>query len=338
VKKVFHYILTCLIVSVVLTPIMNKGIFQRPEEIFLTVLLSFVYSITGLYGSIWLFKYLDKKYDWLNDIWKRLIIGVIAVEFWGLFIYLIMTPALLYYLRRASFEEILSDVTTNIWYPLIMAPTGMLIIAAVEFFQHWKKSYVRQEQLKAEMMSYKYEALHNQLNPHFLFNSFNVLSSLVQESPDLAINFIDQLSDLYQRVLNNKDKGLIPLSDELDFIKSYIFLLKTRFDEKLDIQIDVEARQDEWIAPMVLQLLIENAVKHNSVSKSEPLLIMIRKNGDVIETRNKIRLKKVVHYSKATGLQNIQQRYSFFTDRSVEILESEGDFVVKIPVLKRDAA
>ncbi len=337
-KKFLYYLLTCVIIAVVLTPMMNGVTFTNAGLFLMTVGFATIYPFAGLYGSIWLFRFLDRKYDWLKDLWKRLLIGLIVVEIWSIVIYLVLTPLILMGFKGDTWAATVVELKKHIFYPVIMAPTGMLIIATIEFFSHWKAAYLRQEKLNAEMMAFKYEALHNQLNPHFLFNSFNVLSSLVTESPDLATRFIDQLSDLYQRVLNNKDKGLIPLAEELDFIKSYIFLLKTRFDEKIEIQVDVDAEQDDCIAPMVLQLLIENAVKHNSISKSEPLLITIKREGDVIETRNKIRLKRSVETSKATGLHNIQQRYSFFTDRQVEVNKQGNDFVVRIPLLKREAA
>src|SRR5690606_13428064 len=207
---------------------------------------------------------------------------------------------------------ILRALKANIAYPLFMGLPGMLVIAAIEFFKNWKLSYLKQERLKAEMMAYQYEALHNQLNPHFLFNSFNVLSSLVFESQELAVRFIDQLSDLYTRVLDGRNKQLIPLADELEFIQSYSFLLKTRFEDKLDISIDVDAQDDERIAPMVLQLLIENAVKHNRISKDEPLCITIQKKDKAVEVSNPLRLKRAGDESKGTGLQNIRQRYKFF--------------------------
>lgn len=317
---------------------MNGSVFGDPVEFLMTVFFGMIYTFSGLYGSVWLFRYLDRQYDWLRDIWKRLIIGLIAVELWSAIVFLTLTPALLYWIKDASIPVIIMELKKNLLYPLVMAPSGMLLIAAVEFFEHWKASFRKQEKIKAQMMTYKYEALSNQLNPHFLFNSFNVLSSLVLESPELAIRFIDQLGDLYQRVLNNKDKGLIPLAEELDFVRSYIFLLKTRFEEKLDIRINIPVHGNEMIAPLVLQLLIENAVKHNIISKAEPLVIEIARRDDRIETRNPIRIKKIVNGSNATGLHNIQQRYSFFTDTPVEIARVDGDFVVSIPVLKNEMA
>jgi len=129
------------------------------------------------------------------------------------------------------------------------------------------------------MLAYKYESLRNQINPHFLFNSLNVLSDLVYDDQVLAIKFIRQLSDLFRYILDSRDKELVPLSEELEFIRSFTFLLKTRFEQKLTIDIEVQPGQNDYIVPMTLQLLIENAVKHNEVSEAFPLRIQIRKTG-----------------------------------------------------------
>ncbi len=334
-KHIFSYLLTCLIISIVMAPIMNRAVLTDPQEFFITIMSGLIYTVSGLYGSIWLFQFLDKKYDWLKDIWKRLTIGIVAVEVWSMLIFILITPPLLYLVRGNSMENIMIELRKNILTPLIMGLPGMLIIASIEFFKYWKSSYLKQEKLKAEMMAYKYEALHSQLNPHFLFNSFNVLSSLVYESPAMAMHFIDQLSELYKRILNSRDKVLIPLAEELEFIQSYIYLLKTRFEDKLNIVVKVNPENDDHIAPMVLQLLIENAVKHNIISKAEPLIIHIEKKADVIETRNMIRLKRVGDESRGTGLQNIQQRYGYFTERPVEVSQRDGEFVVRVPILKQ---
>jgi len=329
------YFLICLVVATLVAPIINPHMFANQGIFWMTLSFSLIYTFSGLYGSIWLFKFLDKKFDWTKDIWKRLIIGVLAVESWSVFIYVLITPPLLFLFYDSSWSMILDEMKANVKYPLLMGLPGMLIMAAIEFFQNWKNSYLKQQKLKAEMMTYKYEALHNQLNPHFLFNSFNVLSSLVFEDQDLAVEFLDQLSDLYERVLNGKEKELITLEEELEFIESYVFLLKTRFEDKLDIKIDLKPEKGEFVAPMVLQLLIENAVKHNTVSKAHPLKVRIGRNGNHIETTNSLRLKRAGDHSSGMGLENIKQRYSFFTNDPIEIIRSDKEFNVKVPILSK---
>jgi len=142
------------------------------------------------------------------------------------------------------------------------------------------------------------------------------------------------LSDLFRYVLDSRDKELVPLDNELDFMNSYIYLLKTRFEDKLDLKIDLQAEPDELIVPMTLQLLVENAVKHNEVSEAFPLHIIIRRNGATLEVENSLRVKRVGEDSKNTGLRNIKQQFSYFTDRQIEITDDGGKFVVRVPVLK----
>jgi len=188
--------------------------------------------------------------------------------------------------------------------------------------------------LKVEMMAYRYESLRNQINPHFLFNSFNVLSDLVYADQAIAVKFINQLSDLFRYVLDSRDKELVPLQDELNFMQSYIYLLKTRFEEKLVLEIDLPSEPDELIVPMTLQLLVENAVKHNEVSEAFPLHIAIRRENDYFEVENSLRIKKVGEDSKNTGLRNIIQQFGYFTDKQVEVKDTEGKFLVRVPILK----
>jgi LytS/YehU family sensor histidine kinase len=184
------------------------------------------------------------------------------------------------------------------------------------------------------MMAYKYESLRNQINPHFLFNSLNVLSDLVYDDQATAVKFIQQMSDLFRYVLDSRDKELVPLKDELEFIRSFTFLLKTRFEDKLIIENDIQPNSDDFIVPMTLQLLIENAVKHNEVSEAYPLRISMRKKGDYFEVENGVRPKNVGDDSKKTGLKNIIQQFAFFSDQPIEIIPTENSFLVRVPILK----
>lgn len=193
---------------------------------------------------------------------------------------------------------------------------------------------VQAEKLKVERMAYKYESLRNQINPHFLFNSLNVLSDLVYDDQAMAVKFIRQMSDLFRYVLDSRDKELVPLKDELAFIGSFTFLLKTRFEEKLIMELDVPLKMEEYIVPMTLQLLIENAVKHNEASETFPLRISIRKNADYLEIENGLQPKYVCEDSKKTGLKNIIQQFAFFTDSPIEIIPSDDYFLVRVPILK----
>ena len=162
----------------------------------------------------------------------------------------------------------------------------------------------------------------------------SVLSSLVYKDQDKAVDFINQLSKVYRYLLDNKDNELVPLDNELSFIKSYIYLLQIRFDKNIifDIQIEDDLL-NLLIPPMSLQMLIENAVKHNEISSKKPLKIFINANKSEISTTNNLQLRNNVELGSKTGLKNIKSRYTYFTSREVQITESDIEFIVKMPLL-----
>jgi len=193
-----------------------------------------------------------------------------------------------------------------------------------------KAEYLEKQQLLNEIALLK-----TQVNPHFLFNSLSILSSLVRISPELSEQFIDQLSRSYRYILEQKEQSLVTLRTELEFIKSYSFLLKIRFENKFDLQINLtETDLDQYkIAPLTLQLLIENAVKHNRMSAKEPLLIDIFIDDKYLVVQNPLQLRPQQEASTGTGLNNIINRYALLTECSVRAGESDRHFVVKIPLL-----
>ena len=192
--------------------------------------------------------------------------------------------------------------------------------------------------LQEENIISQFESLKAQVNPHFLFNSLNVLSSLIYIDQQKASKFVRQLSKVYRYVLEHKDMDTISIKEELPFIESYIFLLKTRFDQNLIVDLNIpEDRTSMKVAPMVIQLLIENAIKHNIVSKAKPLSVAIYLKDDYLEVRNNLQLKSSTEVSSKVGLNNIKKRYEYLTNRKVLIEESDNAFVVMIPLLDESA-
>ncbi len=199
---------------------------------------------------------------------------------------------------------------------------------------------VRAERLEKENVQAQFAALKSQVNPHFLFNSLSILSSLVHADADLSEKFIDQLSRAYRYILEQKDNERVLLKTELEFIQAYRFLLNIRFENKFDVVINVpEADQTRYsIAPLTLQLLVENAVKHNRMSAKEPLKVHIQLDDDCLVVKNNLQHRPQSENSTGVGLQNIITRYGLLTTRPVWIGESDGSFVVKIPLLNGERA
>jgi len=196
---------------------------------------------------------------------------------------------------------------------------------------------IQAEQLTRENAVAQFEALKNQVSPHFLFNSLSILSSLVHVDANLSGKFIDQLSKAYRYILEQKDNETVSLKTELDFLNSYTFLLKIRFENKFDVQVSVSDRDSEKsrIAPLTLQLLVENCVKHNRMSEKEPLVVTISIKDNHLVVVNPIRSRSGHERIKSTGigLANIKNRYQLLTRSPVEVEQDEDLFTVKIPLI-----
>ncbi len=209
--------------------------------------------------------------------------------------------------------------------------------AIVFYIYQLKKSQLEAEQFKKESAEAKFEVLRSQINPHFLFNSFNVLSTLVYKDADTSARFIEQLSDVYRYLLNNQDNKVVRLKKELEFINAYIYLLKIRFGDNLHVENNIpEEKKDTFIAPSTLQLLIENAIKHNVVSKQNPLKISLYSSNGHLIVENNLQPKRVKEASTNVGLENIKNRYKFLGGKDTVVINSNGVFKVEVPLLEMD--
>ena len=228
---------------------------------------------------------------------------------------------------------------TNI---VLVAAIGFLVLMLIFLgrmlvLQRNSSSLKRKTQkLENQQLINEISLLKTQVNPHFLFNSLSILSSLVRIDPDLSERFIDQLSRSYRYILEQKDQSLVTLRTELGFIESYSFLLKIRFENKFSVEINLPDNiLDKYkIAPLTLQLLIENAVKHNRMSVQEPLSVYISVEEDqMLVVKNKLQPRSTPSMSTGVGLENIMDRYALLTGRHVWAGESDDQFVVRIPLL-----
>lgn len=277
---------------------------------------------------------IEAKYSWFEKPTLRFIWTFTSIIVYSTLAYLIVQS----FFNLIIFGKIpwyLYSLNTYWLLPIIISLFISVTAGSIGFFTGWKASLVEQEHLKTEMLNYKYETLKNQINPHFMFNSLNVLSELVYDDQKLAVSFIHQFSDIYRYVLDKRNEDIVSIEEELKFIAKFVFLLKTRFDEKLIVNIDLTTSKDEMIIPLALQLLIENAVKHNEVFKSFPLCINIKRIGDFIAVSNKIRLKQNSgEDSKLIGINNLKQQFKYFTETPVEIDSNSDYFIVRLPILK----
>ncbi len=235
-------------------------------------------------------------------------------------------------------------------------PTGMQINAAsfmtfgliagiyesVRNYELWKTTSLEKEQLQRENLQSQLAGLKNQVNPHFLFNSLNTLVHLIPENPDSAVKFVQKLSKVYRYILEMRDTATTPLSTELEFLNAYVFLLKERFGDNLHIDIHDDVCKDvitegvceKHIIPLSLQILFENAIKHNVISTQRPLTISVSiENNEHLIIRNNLQRKNQVQEGTGVGLQNIRNRYQLVSQKDVDIIVTKESFIVSLPLL-----
>lgn len=283
------------------------------------------------------FWFFGKKIGWAQAGVKRVIIataGSIVITLLGFFFCRLVDKTLYQGVALESFLE--NESIGFYFFPLMFTAIISLFFHLVYFYKAVQEKKVKQQKIIAGTASAKFDALKNQLDPHFLFNSLNVLASLIDENPDQAQKFTTALSKIYRYVLEQKDKELVSVKEELNFANTYMKLLKMRFENSIYFEIPEElSNEDAKVVPLSLQLLLENTIKHNIVSENKPLRIRIYEADGYLIVENNFQKKEVLSGRKGVGLQNIVNRYNEVTQRKVLIEQNEEIFSVKLPVLTK---
>ena len=331
IKEVYVRWIGIFILAYIMTFIHNPEPGQSRIEKYLIAL---VFTTVFWNGAFKIFMYFRGVFPQIRQTPKRLLITFIALA--GFLV--VADPLLCLIFGFNEPEEYLSaayyieHVPINIVIAIIVGS----VYENVYFFEQWRNSIQLNEELKNQQIRTQFEVLQNQMSPHFLFNSLNTLTTLIAEDQTLAINFTEKLSEVYRYILQNKERQLVTLSEEVQFAKSYGYLLQLRYPENLQIHFDIpDEFQHQSIAPLTLQMLVENAIKHNVSNKSNPLTIeVLIEKGEAIIVRNNLKLKKSMERSTKTGLTNIHSRYSYFTDKPVDIRITETHYEVAVPLLE----
>jgi len=337
VKKIWIVFIIGSIIFVIGNLIYGGFHFNSVNELLINFSFYQLYSFVLGYSNMIYFEYLEKR-DWEeNEGAKRIVIGIagsIIISILGLFILRMFTAIL--YLGKTFNEFISTDNYKNYTFGLWITLTIIAVFHFIYFYNKYQKKKVKESQIVAKTESAKFESLKNQLDPHFLFNSLNVLTSLIGENPNQAEKFTTKLSKVYRYVLEQKDKDLISLEDELKFAKSYMELLQMRFEDGIKFSIPETVSNPELkIVPLSLQLLLENAVKHNVITSDNPLEIRIYEENEFLSVENNISPKASLVKSTKVGLKNIDQRYSLVTNERVEITNNNQIFKVRLPLLTK---
>ncbi|MCR9054694.1 sensor histidine kinase [Phaeodactylibacter xiamenensis] len=295
--------------------------------------ISFMYTVAYWLVSRQIFIYFRRRYTGANQTTMRLlytgialVVGFVLVN---ILLWKICQPIL------ALVPEQNAEDTSMIAGSLLIVALVGTIYESIYLYQNWKRTLLETEQLRREQVESQLEGLKNQVNPHFLFNSLNTLTYLIPEDQEKAVQFVQKLSRVYRYILEMKDKKLVTLAEELKFLHAYVFLVKERFGDNLQVELDVpEPAKAMQVVPLSLQILFENAIKHNVIAKGKPLTVAVRVEGGNLVVVNKLQPKAQVMPGTGTGLANVRNRYRYFTNDPVSISADDGVFEVRLPMLQ----
>lgn len=297
-----------------------------------------MYSIPITLVNGYFFDHMNNRVQW-SDPFKRyrLLIGILGSVGITIFTVFIVRMTWGIGMRGVSFERFVQGESATFYFvSLIITFFFSLFFHAVYFYKELQKKKVTEQKIIAGTASAQFDALKNQLDPHFLFNSLNVLSSLIDENPQKAQKFTSGLSKVYRYVLEQKNKELVSVDEELQFAQTYMSLLKMRFEESIIFKAPASASNPgSKVVPLSLQLLLENAVKHNRVTPTKPLQISIYEDGGNLVVQNTLQEKQILKKGSGVGLSNITQRYDLLTKRNVYIHKTASVFQVAIPMLTK---
>jgi two-component system LytT family sensor kinase len=311
----------------------NQEIRFSSRILILSIVKYVVYVTLYWECSRFIFLYMRNRFPALKQTGKRIAVQSIIIFLFVLFASLVIA-GINYMYPMGNREPFWAEYEDIFRKSLVLLGIVTIIYECAYFFERWEHSLYESERLKKESLISQLELLKNQISPHFLFNSLNALITLVPEDPKLSVLFIQRLSNVYRHVLNYNEKNLISLESELKFLDDYIFLNKMRFGENLRILYQLPVNLEHIkVIPFTLQMLVENAIKHNIVSGKKPLTITISKAGNFIVVKNNRQIKTSGVESTGTGLQNITNRYELLTNKQVEVAVDTADFSVSLPLI-----
>ena len=337
-RRIIFWVLRTL-VFVILSVLIYMQAEQRrePHLINLLWLLSCLYFMW--FGNTLLTWFLDTKLTWEKNIKSRFVTQLVISLFYSLLII-----NLSYLIFKSYFTDtppILSQVITLNFYGILVVLPVFAFYFGFHFVKAWQNSKIESEKYQKESVKSQLESLKNHLDPHFLFNNLNILSSLIDKDTEGSKEYLNKFAEVYRFMLRSNSSELVSLSKELEFAEAYLHLLKTRFSHNFNVDFQIPKKNsNHHLPPLTIQMLLENCVKHNIVSKDKPLNIQVKCEGDgTLSVSNTLQKKKIANNHKSgSGLDNIMTRYKYFTNKPVEIIETSESFKVKVPLIEIEEA
>ncbi|MBT8231888.1 MAG: histidine kinase [Saprospiraceae bacterium] len=317
--------------------VLNKNITEANEISFLFIQW-ICYALTLVFLSVYLLNYLLNI--WLS--WKKYAVIRFILQLFVGTILSLGSINIAYNFIKSQFTQAPADINQvillNIYGGAIILPIFASFFG-YKFLRAWKKSEIESERLAKENTRSQLLSLRNHLDPHFLFNNLNILSSLMDKDIELSKSYLNKFAEVYRVILKTEYSDLTTLEEELSLIDSYIYLLKIRFKDAIYFDFEISSSAKEMaLPPLSIQMLVENAIKHNIATKEKPIYIKIKSLEDnTLIVENNLQKKKYLPQErKATGIINIQRRYEFFTNKKITVLENEDVFSITLPLIEID--
>lgn len=325
------------VIGIVMPAILTGTVISANRTDIANLLISFIATISMWEGNRFIMTHIRHWLSWEKEAMSRMTAQLLVSVLYTILVVVLIckvvtpvlggTPVTPDILRKAIFGSVLITL-------MIIA-----IYESIYFSRRWRMSIMRNEVLKRQNLISEFESLKHQVNPHFLFNSLNTLTHLIESDKSTAVRFVQHMASVYRYVLQGKEGPLVEMEKEVRFVEMYIFLLMQRFTEGLEIDIAPEVKQSRTlIPPLTLQILVENAVKHNIIGKERPLHVQVYiADGQLVVTNN-LQKKSVLEKYTKIGLRNIKERYHYLVDKPVEIIQDALNFTVFLPLIRVEDA
>jgi two-component system LytT family sensor kinase len=338
-KNIVVSLLKAAVISVIIGVIINVlmgGSFNRS---LISYLWTSGYSISiglPLFSNGYLFNWFEKRYiDWIKNPVRSVLIAMSIHLGYSTLVIFSVNWFWFIVILKANWEGFWQNNRGTIISEYIVFVVIAAIMYAISFFKAWQEELRQKEKVKREALSLRYKVLQDQINPHFLFNSLNVLGSLIDIDVDKAKQFTRELSTFYRKVLQLKDLDIITLKEEIDFVEKYIYLQQIRFGEALQVDIIANDKVTGRVIPLSLQALVENAIKHNEMSIASPLKIVIAVSDEYeLVVENNLQPKKLTDSTSGTGLQNLAGRYEYLTGKKMNVTRNAHYYRITMPLIK----
>lgn len=330
---------TLVFVILALVQYANGYKFSSTQQILNWFLVNQIYAVLLYLVNAYYFRFLLKYFP--NEVFKsenllKGAVGGIVLTVLALFLIRLLTETII--IGKSLHEFFANEQIANYYISFIISVVITTIFYTVYYYKNKQEKKVKEQKIIAGTASAKFDALKNQLDPHFLFNSLNVLTSLIEEDPEAATRFTTALSKVYRYVLEQKNKQLVSLEEEMKFAELYMSLLRLRFEDSIVFTSPQTLKNPQaQVVPLSLQLLLENAVKHNQVTPSKKLFITISEADGMLTVSNNSQPKQVLKESTGVGLKNIRERYGLLTSRVIQIGKDRNLFSVAIPILDKSS-